>query len=142
MTLNEIVVDANVIVSALIKNSAARELLLKDKTPKLFTPDFIEEELFKHSCEFAEKLNVEENDIKIILNEIFETAEIRVMPFQEYKYFMNKAVQLSPDLNDAPYFALALKLNSPIWSQDKALKKQAIINVYSTHDLINMNIFC
>ena len=34
------------------------------------------------------------------------------------------------------YFALALKLNCPIWSEDKALKKQSKVKVYSTSELL------
>ena len=58
------------------------------------------------------------------------------MPVHKCSEFMLQALQLSPDLKDAPYIALALKLNCPIWSQDKALKKQSVVKIYSTEELI------
>lgn len=136
MGLDEIVVDANVIVSALMRDSATREILLGERLGKLFAPAYIKDELFKYLPEFSGRLNIGENKLKIIMNELFDTAKIEVTPFKEYSNFMNKAVQLSPDIKDAPYFALALKLQCPIWSQDKRLKRQAEVRIYSTKDLI------
>lgn len=37
------------------------------------------------------------------------------------------------------YFALALKLKCPIWSNDKKLKEQNIITIYHTHELSKLN---
>jgi len=45
------------------------------------------------------------------------------------------AEKISPDPNDLMYFALALKLKCPIWSNDKELKKQNEVIIYSTEDL-------
>lgn len=39
---------------------------------------------------------------------------------------------------DSEYFALALKLNCAIWSNDKRLKQQDKIKVYSTEDLVKV----
>ena len=36
------------------------------------------------------------------------------------------------------YFALALKLNCGIWSNDKKLKNQDKVKVYSTEDLLKI----
>ena len=35
------------------------------------------------------------------------------------------------------YFALALKLDCPIWSNEKAFKKQSVVKAFSTSDLIS-----
>ncbi|MGC9200887.1 MAG: PIN domain-containing protein [Candidatus Aenigmatarchaeota archaeon] len=43
---------------------------------------------------------------------------------------------MSPDVNDIQYFSLALKMNVPIWSNDKKLKQQSKVKVFSTKDLI------
>ncbi|MBT5021736.1 hypothetical protein HOK51_08530 [Candidatus Woesearchaeota archaeon] len=51
---------------------------------------------------------------------------------------MNSAKIICPDENDVDYFALALKLNCAIWSNDKKLKNQNSIIVYSTEELINL----
>ena len=46
------------------------------------------------------------------------------------------AKHISPDVKDVPYFAAALKLKIPIWSNDAALKqKQDAVKVYSTKEV-------
>lgn len=40
------------------------------------------------------------------------------------------------DEKDTPFLALALKLEYPIWSNDKHFKKQEKIQVYTTEDLL------
>ena len=62
--------------------------------------------------------------------------EIEFIPVVEYKEFLKEAELICPDPDDVEYFALALKLNCPIWSNDKALKEQSVIKVLSTSELI------
>jgi len=45
----------------------------------------------------------------------------------------------TPDPDDMAYFALALKLNCAIWSNDKKLKEQDKVKVYNTHELSKIN---
>ncbi|MBS3095717.1 hypothetical protein J4231_03480, partial [Candidatus Woesearchaeota archaeon] len=49
--------------------------------------------------------------------------------------------KISPDPNDLDFFALALKLDLPIWSNDNLLKKQNTLNVFSTLDLLKKTEF-
>ena len=51
---------------------------------------------------------------------------------------LEEAKKICPDRDDVPYFALALKFNIPIWSNDKKLKEQNKIKVYSTQDILNL----
>lgn len=57
---------------------------------------------------------------------------ITVVPEEEYSKFMKEAEKISPDPKDTMYFALALKLKCGLWSNDKKLKEQNKVNVYST----------
>ncbi|RLG24822.1 hypothetical protein DRN85_07025 [Methanosarcinales archaeon] len=45
---------------------------------------------------------------------------------------------MSPDPDDIDLLALALKLNCPIWSQEKTFKSQSRIKVFSTSDLLSI----
>jgi len=45
-------------------------------------------------------------------------------------------IEASPDPKDAQYLALAMKYGIPIWSNDKRLKRQSIVKVFSTEELI------
>ena len=49
-----------------------------------------------------------------------------------------KQKKISPDINDTEYFALALKLKCSIWSNDKKLKKQNKVKVYSTEEIVRV----
>jgi len=49
-----------------------------------------------------------------------------------------EAEKFSPDEKDIMYLALALKLKSAVWSNDKKLKTQDKVKVYSTNDLLGI----
>ncbi len=130
-----LVIDANILFSALIKNSFTSELMLKNNL-KLYSPEFILEEFFKYENYILKKTKrTKEEFIEIIhiLKEI-----IIIIPKEDYSCFIKKAEKISPDPNDILYFALALKLNCPIWSNDKKLKEQNKILIYSTKDIIDI----
>lgn len=62
---------------------------------------------------------------------------IQFIPFDEFKKEIKNAKQISPDPYDMEYVALALAKNCAIWSNDKELKKQNKVKVYSTTELLN-----
>ena len=131
----DLVIDANILFAALIKESVTKELILSNGI-NLFAPEFLFEEFYKYKEEILKKTNrsLEEfNEIFMILTNI-----ITLIPEEEFSLFLEKAKSISPDENDSVYFALALKLNCPIWSNDKKLKNQDKIRVYSTQDLIEI----
>jgi len=44
-------------------------------------------------------------------------------------------VAKSPDYDDTEYLALAITLNCPLWSNDKALTQQKQVTVLSTQEI-------
>lgn len=134
----ELVVDANVIFAALIKNSTTRKLLLL-RTPSLltlYTTPFILEEVFKYLGYLAGKTGTEKSELLEMLMELFLSAEINIIPENQLRPYMKEALKVSPDKNDAQYFAIAMSRNCPIWSNDKRLKRQSKIKVINTADLL------
>ncbi|ODS39133.1 MAG: hypothetical protein A7316_00585 [Candidatus Altiarchaeales archaeon WOR_SM1_86-2] len=73
-----------------------------------------------------------------VLGETFKFIkdQIDFMPFEEFNECAKEAEKLSPHPKDIQYFALALKFNCPIWSEENSFKKQNKIRVFSTYDLI------
>ena len=130
----ELVLDANILFSALIKSGLTRELMLNTEII-IYTPEFIIEEFLKHLDELENKVNVEKEELKLVVTKLITTSNIRIVPLEEIKEFVKKAEEISPDPDDVLYFATALKLNCGIWSNDKKLKKQSVVKVYSTGDL-------
>ncbi|MGB7532846.1 MAG: PIN domain-containing protein [Halobacteriota archaeon] len=60
------------------------------------------------------------------------------VPFKEIKEFVPKAEKmLSGHLKDVPYLALALKLECPIFSGDKVLKRLSPVRVCSPRELLD-----
>jgi predicted nucleic acid-binding protein len=130
-----LVVDANILFSSLIKEGKTQELLL-DLSLNLFTPEFIFTEFEKHKQEILDKTNRSSEQFDDIFNIMKEI--INTIPEEEYKEFIKRAEEITPDPDDVMYFALALKLNCPIWSNDKKLKNQDKVNIYSTNELIKL----
>jgi predicted nucleic acid-binding protein len=130
----KLIVDANILFSALIKDGLTAELLISDKL-QLFAPEFLFTEYTKYKDLILRKThrNEEEfnNFLEILKDQIFIVPKKEIMPF------MDEADKISPDPKDTVYFALAIALKSNIWSNDKKLKQsQTKINVFSTEELL------
>jgi len=133
----DLVIDANILFAALIKENITSDLLFKNNL-HLYAPEFIFAEFEKYRELIKEKTERTDEDFSKLL-ELFE-RRITLVPLEEIRQFMQDAKKISPDIKDAPYFALALKLNIAIWSNDKELKeKQSTVKVYSTEEIINFN---
>jgi len=128
----DLVVDANVLFSALIKDSFSYALLFNEKF-HLFMPEYIFIELEKHKEEIMEKTERTAEE----LFRLVETLKRRIVivPLEELVHHVEEAERLTPDPDDMAYFALALKLNCAIWSNDKQLKEQNSIKIFNTHEL-------
>ena len=128
----DLVVDANVLFAVLIKDSFSYNLLFSDRF-HLFTPEYIFTEFEKHKEEILEKTERTTEEFFRLL-EILK-RKIVLIPLEELILYVNEAENITPDPDDMTYFALALKLNCAIWSNDKKLKEQDRIKVYHTHEL-------
>ena len=130
-----LVLDANILFSILIRMSRTLELLLNSKL-EIVSPDFILDEFIKHKDEISNKSGL---DYSQLLTSIVLLGEkISFVAVEEYKTFLPRAVEISPDKDDVDYFVLALKLNCAIWSNDKNLKDQDKIKIYSTQELVEL----
>lgn len=124
--------DANVLFAVLVKEGKTEELLFRDDL-HLYAPDFIFQEFSKYEAELLEKTNRRPEGFRRML-EILK-RRITMMPAEDIAPFLEAAEGVSPDPNDAPYFALALKLGAGIWSNDGRLQNQAAVRVWKTHEL-------
>ncbi len=128
----DLVIDANVLFSALIKDSFAYNLLFSDVF-HIFTPEYIFTELEKHKDEILEKTERTTEEFFRLVETL--KRRIVIVPLEELVPYVEEAEKLTPDIDDMAYFALALKLRCGIWSNDKKLKKQNKIEVYNTYEL-------
>ncbi|MFH1181468.1 MAG: PIN domain-containing protein [Candidatus Woesearchaeota archaeon] len=130
-----LVVDANVIFSAIIRESRTHEILFSELMHP-FTPEFFLTELEEHAKEIQKKTDKTEEEFAQLASVL--KKKLIFVPLQELLPYLDEAERICPDPDDVAYFALALKLKCPIWSQDKALKEQKAVPVYSTEELMKI----
>ena len=128
----DLVVDANVLFSVLIKSGKTEDLMF-ELDLNLFAPEFIFQEFEKYKDVIlikSERSEIEFNRLMLILKK-----KIKTVSNKETEKFISQSQEICPDENDVDYFALALKLKCDIWSNDKKLKDQSVIRIYSTSEL-------
>ena len=132
----ELVIDANEVISALISFfGKTAEIIFSDKL-ELFAPEYLLEEINKYNGEILQKSKLSKEELDMLLSLIF--LHIELVPFSEFGRFEEKASEICPDAKDAEYFALALKLGCSIWSEDKLLKRQNLVKILTTSELLNL----
>ena len=130
-----LVADMNILFSFFKKHTFTRKLL-SNPNLELYSPIYALDELNKYSQELISKSKINTGTFELYKKVL--SWFIKFIPVSEYKEFKDKADSISPDPNDTQYFALALKLNCPIWSNDKKLKEQSEIKVLNTSELIEL----
>ncbi len=127
-----LVIDANIIFACLIKEGKTHELFFNENL-HLYTPEFFFTELEKHQKEIISKTKRTEQEYA----ELFKAVKkkISLIPIEELLPTLEEAEKTSPDPDDIAYFALALKLKCPIWTNDKQLKKQDEVKIITTEEL-------
>ncbi|MEE8402349.1 MAG: PIN domain-containing protein [Candidatus Hydrothermarchaeaceae archaeon] len=130
-----LVVDANELFAAIIARGKTLNLFF-DERLELISPEFILDEFWKHKLEIEQKSGLNEDDLFSFL--LLLMPKIRFLRAIKYKEFLAEAGEISPDPNDVEYFALALKFNCSVWSEDKGLKRQSRIKVLPTKELVEV----
>lgn len=130
----KLVVDANIIIAALIARSVTLRLILDDRLT-LITSGFAFDEINSHMKEITGKAQLNEGEMHVVMARIRDRIAVE-RPTD--KILLEKAFVASPDKDDAQYFALALKHKCPIWSNDKALVRQGAVRIISTKELIGI----
>jgi len=133
----KLIIDTNVIISALIKDSVAREIIFSSKF-NLYTLEFGKREVIKYHQLILKKTGITEEQFYNLLHRIFNKINL-VSDSDINKEYYEKAVKImdSIDENDTPFIALALSIeNNGIWSDDKHFEMQDKVKIWKTKDLI------
>lgn len=131
----ELVVDANIFIAGFLRSAVTRELLLDDRL-SLWTPEYgigeVERVLTRPGFR-RRSGNLTIQEIRTILAHL--AANVQVAPVSDYHHWMRHAKLIAPHHEDAPYLALALHFNIPLWSNDLGMKRQQRVRVYTTQEL-------
>jgi len=138
-----LVVDSNVLFTFFWKGSVFRIFL--DKPVQLFSSEYALEEINKYSLEIMKKTSVSKEQFKKLKQEL--ALKVEFIPLEEYSTLFHKVLSIASKFSkheyeefvkDIDFFALALTLSCPIWSNDKLLKKQSKVLVFNTKEIIEL----
>jgi len=130
-----LIVDTNIIISALIKDSLTRKILTH-LNAEFFTIDFTEIELTKYKSLICKKANITMKTCDMIfegLNKYLIYIDQRLV---DAKMPEAKKIMDHIDTKDTLFIAAALATNSIIWSDDNHFQKQKKIKVLKTKDML------
>lgn len=135
--MNTLVIDANVLISALIKEGFIRQFITDFELNFIF-PEFGLEEIYRHKSEIIEKAKINKKEFDVLLLRLLKY--IRLIPLEIIISRREEADKIIGhiDKKDAAFIASALAFNCPIWSDDKHFKKQNKIKIITTKDLIGL----
>ena len=127
------VVDANVLFSALVRDSGTRKILVSGKIRAL-APEYLLSELAEHKSEMLSKSALSRDEFDDLVRALL--AVVTVIEADSFSMHLKTARRISPDVDDAPYLALCLARRISLWSNDVALGRQKMVRVHTTADLV------
>ena len=127
-----IVVDANPFIASFLQDSSSRKILLSEKIT-IYSPAWLKDEFERNEFELKKKFpsSADFSKTKEILFKF-----VKLVPASAYFSFIVEATGLAKHSKDVPYFALALHLKCPLWSEEKSFKAQSAVKIYSTSELL------
>lgn len=138
-----LVVDSNVLFTLFWEDSVFRNIL--NKSVELFAPEYALEEINKHSSELIKKISCSESEFKKLKRDL--ALKVEFIPLEEYSSAFPKVLSMADQLTkkeymefvkDIDFFALAVKIGCPIWSNDKLFKKQSKVLVFTNREIIEL----
>ena len=132
-----IVIDTNILMSALLKDTSFTAKLLKSDFFDLYYPEDGLSEIKYYKKYIISKRNktAQIKSFEYALKFILESVQI--IPSELYSSRIKEAYEIMKyiDEKDIPFLALALQLNCPLWSNDPHLKQQRIAVAYTTDEI-------
>lgn len=132
-----LVIDTNIIFSALIKEGSIRQLLI-DPPCMLYAPETIIQEIRKHESYILQKSKLSKEDFETLFELL--TEHITIIPKENFLHKIPQANALigQIDKGDVPFLALALSMFSDgIWTENvKHFTVQTKVKVWTTLELM------
>jgi putative PIN family toxin of toxin-antitoxin system len=131
----KIVIDTNIFISALMKDSLTRKIIVNSKYLFLF-PEYEFQEIYKYKDDILRKSGYSEKEFIEAITSLLN--HVRVVGYEEIRSNFDEAYEImkSIDISDTIFIATALALDAFIWSDDKDFKRQNRVKVLTTKDMI------
>lgn len=132
-----IVIDANMVIAALVKDSKSRKIIV-NRSFEFISPDFLLGEINKHGNYICEKSGLSKEEFELLILLLLE--HIKIILASEYEESIDTAKEImKEDAKDVPYVAcyMALKCDG-IWTNDTDYDNKNHIKALKTKDLIKL----
>lgn len=131
-----LVVDTNVLLSALIADSTTRTLL-RTVDDRLVAPGKLKTELENYDDLLQEKSGLTDSELEILKTRLF--GHVDFVPDTELDEYREEAVTslAETDPDDVVFLAAALAVDGTIWSDDKDFREQDLVPVVTTGDVVD-----
>lgn len=133
-----LILDSNILISALIKDSKTREIIVK-ADQRFLIPEMVIEEVRKYKNLIIEKSGMGEEEYNQLLEKLLSYIEL--IPTELIEKNIEEALKIMRDIDkkDTVFIAATLSYSdSKIWSDDGHFEKQNKITVFKTKDIIFM----
>ncbi len=131
----QVVIDANIVISMLIRPGKPIDLFFREEL-EIFAPELLFKELENNRATIQQKSFLSQDEIDRFL--VILKRKITIIPEEDFIDCLDEAARICPDPKDEIYFALAMHLKCPIWTNEKGLQDQQSVSVYPTHELIKI----
>lgn len=129
-----LVVDTNVLFAAALRDALTRRLVLQGQH-RLYVPPATLEEMDRHWPELVERAGTPEDLGRAVVRRLL--ARLTLVPAEALRATLPAARAAVADIDpdDAPFVAAALAVGCDLWSNDKPLRRQRVVRVWSTGEL-------
>ncbi|WP_129116858.1 PIN domain-containing protein [Halegenticoccus tardaugens] len=131
----KLVVDANVVISALIADSKTRELIVTLE-PELLTAEVVHDEIGNYEALIVEKSGMDADRVQQFIDLLFQYIE--TVPASEFYPHIEEVDEAigDTDPDDVLYVACALARDAGVWSDDSDFDDQDLVPVFTTSEVI------
>jgi len=118
----KVVLDYNIVFSALYNRGTAQELFVKNHVSRTFeflVPAYFWEELERLKDKLVRITRLSPEEMEFVLEKI--GGQITTVEIGVYRDFLPEAQRICPDPKDVPYVALAMATATPLLTGDRKL---------------------
>lgn len=126
-----LVADANVFISAFLKEGLTRKLWGKLEIT-LYCPRFLLEEYAAYASELQKRAGYSDSESLALAERLLR--KVNFVSYDEFAAYLPAARTLTTDEKDETYVACALAIGADLWSRDRHLKNNRI-KCWSTSEL-------
>ena len=124
MISDSVVIDTNLVFSAMIPRASEIREILFESNIKFYSPNILITEIYKHKDKLIKHSKLNESEFYLYFNGIIELIKFSPTDFIGLES-RQKAYDLchDVDIKDTPFLALSIELAIPLWTGDKKLKE-------------------